>query len=794
MSILDKRAEPSGLVNPGRRLMAIGSLIAMLSSGPAVSAAERHVTVTLTEHGIPHVVARDWTGLGYGEGYALARNDLCSIANAIATYSGRRAQRYGVEGSFMAFAGAKALVPNAQEDLVQRFLINDEVVKRARAKMSSRARALVDGFAAGYNAYVAALPPENRPEACRGEGVIQPITGDDVIRRIHAVTILDGAEAYRSELLAAAPPSPERKTEAPPSAAPKSALGSNALAIGRDLTVNGSGLLLANPHFFWDGPDHFVVVHLTIPGRFDAMGAALNAHPAILIGFNRSLAWTRTSSTDAHAAFYRLKLDPADPTRYLVDGRSIPMRRSPVTVPTRDENGRPGVAQHVFWTTQFGPVVVSAQMPWSHNEAYALADPNRLNVRALDEDLQIASARRVEPLRARLQKSVGSGFVNTFAADATGKTLFAAMAPVLAFDAAKYRNCRSESATAPWWRPPVFDGSRSDCAPTRYKDAPERWVLPGLMKPSLIRTDYVANSNDSYWLTNAHQPLEGFSPIIGRERMPQRERQRTGHLMIRERISSTDGLPGNRFDVKTLETLLFQNRNLTADLVTDDLVAACRRTPAIDMEDGAHFDLSHACDVLGRWDRRQDLGSIGAALFREFAYQALTDGIYPDRFWKTPFDLKDPVGTPRGLTDDPATVLAILRSLAKAVARLGKVGIPIDVPLGQVQFVERNGRRIPLHGGPTMTTYNAMDNELIPNLGYTHPSMATSYVQVVGFGPHGPEADAILANSQSSDPASSFYADQTEMYSQKQWIRLPFTREDVASHAIAPPLVLRVSP
>lgn len=265
-------------------------------------------------------------------------------------------------------------------------------------------------------------------------------------------------------------------------------------------------------------------------------------------------------------------------------------------------------------------------------------------------------------------------------------------------------------------------------------------------------------------------------------------------MMVRERISGADGLPGNRFDAKTLETLLFQNRNLTADLVIDDLVTACRRTAVVQMEDGARFDLSEACGVLGRWDRRQNVGSVGAALFREFAYRALADGIYPDRFWKSPFDLDDPVGTPRGLTDDPTTVQAVLRSLANAVAGLGKVGIPIDARLGDVQFVERNGRRIPLHGGPTMTTYNAMDDELIPNLGYTHPSAATSYVQVVRLGPHGPEADAILANSQSSDPASPFYADQTEMYSQKQWLRLPFTRQEVSAHAIAPPLVLRVFP
>lgn len=252
-------ARPQMLASPratqvsGRRLVAIATLITALSFGPTVSAVERNVTVTLTEHGIPHVVAEDWNGLGYGEGYALARNDLCSIANAIATYSGRRAQRYGMAGAFTTYAGDTAPVPNAQEDLVQRFLIDDEVVKLARAKMSSRALALVDGFAAGYNAYVAALPPAKRPEACRGAGVIQPITGDDMIRRIYAFAILDGAEAYRSEVWAAAPPSPERKAEALPSMPAPSALGSNALAIGRDLTANGSGLLLANPR---DSPDH----------------------------------------------------------------------------------------------------------------------------------------------------------------------------------------------------------------------------------------------------------------------------------------------------------------------------------------------------------------------------------------------------------------------------------------------------------------------------------------------------------------------------------------------------------
>jgi acyl-homoserine-lactone acylase len=785
------------VVSSKRRLVELGGLIAALVACAASYAANQTVTITLTEHGIPHVVAQDWRGLGYGEGYALARNDLCAMADSFATYSGRRALRYGVAATFEAFTGA-APVPNAEEDLVQRFLIGDGVVKAARAEMSPRASALVDGFAAGYNAYVASLPSQNRPEACRANGVVEPITGDDVIRRIYAFAIHDGGQRYGRDLLAAAPPGPDRKAEIPASAPPSAevplrpASGSNALAIGRELTTNGSGLLLANPHFFWDGPNHFVEVHLTIPGQFDAMGVVLNGSPSIFIGFNASLAWTRTTSTDAHAALYRLKLDPTDPTRYIVDGRSIPMKRQRITVPTRDARGRTGRAEHVFWTTRFGPVIANARTPWTRSEAHALADPNHGNVRMLDEDLRLAQARAVETVRNDLRRSVASGFVNTIAADAKGEVLFAAMAPTPAFDKAKYEACRLGAERFPGL-PPTFDGSRSECLPGRYSDAPQPGILPGSLKPSLIRTDYVTNSNDSYWLGNVKQPLEGFSPIIGRERRPQRERQRTGHLIIQERISGADGLAGNRFDRRTLQTLLFRNRNLTADLLADDVVAACRRTPVIELKDGTSVDLTRACHVLSRWDRRQDLASVGAPLFREFAFTSARNGLYPDRLWKTPFDLEDPIGTPRGLTDDPAIVKEILASLAEASVRLDRAGIPIDAPLGQVQFVERNGRRIPLHGGPTMTTYNAMDVTLIPMVGYTNPTAAASYVQVVSFGPKGPEADAILAHSQSSDPASAFYADQTEMYSNKLWATLPFTPEAVAAHAIAPPLVLQLA-
>jgi acyl-homoserine-lactone acylase len=72
-------------------------------------------------------------------------------------------------------------------------------------------------------------------------------------------------------------------------------------------------------------------MHLTIPGKLDVMGAGLIVTPLVGIGFNKDVAWTHTVTTARHNTIFQLKLDPADPTAYMVDGRSEPMQRRTLT-------------------------------------------------------------------------------------------------------------------------------------------------------------------------------------------------------------------------------------------------------------------------------------------------------------------------------------------------------------------------------------------------------------------------------------------------------------------------------
>jgi acyl-homoserine-lactone acylase len=55
-----------------------------------------------------------------------------------------------------------------------------------------------------------------------------------------------------------------------------------------------------------------------------------------------------------------------------------------------------------------------------------------------------------------------------------------------------------------------------------------------------------------------------------------------------------------------------------------------------------------------------------------------------------------------------------------------------------------------------------------------------SYIQTVTWGDDGnPIAEGFVTYSQSTDPASPYYRDMTEAYSNKQWIRFPYTEQEI---------------
>jgi acyl-homoserine-lactone acylase len=367
----------------------------------------------------------------------MAGNDICGMGAVFATYSGERALRLGEDNTDISYILGRRPINNAVSDFAVRLMIHEGTLRTER-NSSPQIRDLISGYALGFNHYLA-LNTRVLPEPCRSTGLLRSITPEDVQRRVSGFGMLLSSGLVLKELYDAAPPSDKLALTAPPTAADNANLstafaGSNAYAFGRDSTDNGRGLLLGNPHFFWDGPNRFIEVHLTIPGEYDAMGVTVQGIPLILLGFNRSLAWTHTVSTDLRGAIYRLTLDPVNPTRYIVDGRSVPMTHRRVVIRVRSSTGAIATRTHDFWMTSFGPVLAGASLPWTRQFAYALGDANQDNDRMLQQWLDIGKSPDVGALKTALARDLGLPWMNTIAADRDGNAFYGDLSVAPNFD------------------------------------------------------------------------------------------------------------------------------------------------------------------------------------------------------------------------------------------------------------------------------------------------------------------------------------------------------------------------
>jgi len=758
------------------------------------------VRIVRTGHGIAHITADSEEALAYGIGYAHAQDHFCATADQLVTLRGERSRWFGAEAS--GTLGMRSL-PNRVIDLFVRAHMDDARLAQAWRGASSEARSQARGLVEGFNRYFEENH-EKLPAECAGAGWVQPMTLAEFRRMGEAMMIEAGVGAWADAVVAAQPPRPDGvptkpawlpipPVDGPPGPArTERPYGSNAFAFGRDASLNGQGLLLANPHMPWNGPDRFWQVHLTIPGRLDVMGATLGALPFVAIGFNESLAWSHTVSAGRRFTLHELRLAPGNPTSYIVDGQVEAMTQRTVHIAERGADGRQQTREQVFWSTRFGPVVVAPTLGlvWSPTVAYALQDVTTNNARWLDTWRAIDRAADVGALRGALALQ-GIPWMATVAADRAGHVLYADASAVPDVDAGRILGCTPSREAARMWPRAgllILDGSRSACEWTRDTSG---GLVPGAIPPArmpaLLRDDWVQSTSDSYWLANPAAPMTGFSPLAGFTGSPLPLRTRGALREITARLEGRDGRAlHQRMGPDELATLLLTNSNLAASIVLDDLLALCRQAPTEATRAG--------CAALAQWDRRDDTRSRGAHVFREFWRRAQ---VLPD-LWRVPFDRQDPVYTPRGL--DVAGRNAVLRNavfdaLGQAVHAIRAEGFALDAPLGDLQTRSSPAGPVPLAGGEefegVLNALGTMGVTPLTRAGYGI-DYGTSYLQIVSFEADGPVAWTLLPYGQSSSPGSPHAFDQLPAFSAKQWYIVPFKAADVAAERVGAPITLRL--
>ena len=766
---------------------------------PGGGAGEYRATIRRTSEGIPHVLAPDLASAAFGMGYAGAQDFVCTLADQIVKVRSERAKTFG---------DAK---DNIDSDFAYLALEVMARGKEALAGQSEEIRETVAGYAAGYNRYLETVGPAGLPAPCTGASWVRPITAEDLAAYYVDLDERGSSVPFLAYVAGAGAPGAGAPS-APASAIAlpdvgRSELGSTGWASGAARTEAGRGMLLANPHFPWEGELRFHESHLTVPGELDVYGASLQGAPVINIGFNEHVAWTHTVTPSKHFTVYRLELVPGDPTSYVFDGEPRAMTATEHTIEVLGEDGTLTPLTRTYYRSHYGPMLKGPGVAWDDQKAFTFRDANADNAGFLAQWARMNRATSAADLLEAQREVHGIPWVYTIATDETGAALLvdASRVPALSEETlAAYEDALAGDPEAKLLATNgviLLDGStsRDDWSTAGSEDG----LVPVGDAPQLSRQDFVMNANDPSWLTNPFAPITGYPLTYGAYRTAPSPRTRMNLTTLLETGPGSPSGDDGLFSLDELQAAALSNRAIVAELLREAVVARCTGIPSIDVG-GTQVPIADACAALAAWDGRLDVDSKGAVVWREllsgFTYAELLDA---GRLFSQPFDPENPVATPSGLAPAPGVEPdPVLEALGGAMLRLAQAGLDAESTLGEAQFTRKGDEVIPIHGGnafegtTNITSFSKSNSTLLPKLEQAPPiggskaglteegylvNFGSSFVMALEFTDAGPRAVALLSYSESSDPASAHYRDQTVMFSEKAWQPVRFTEEEIAA-------------
>ncbi|HEY2931276.1 MAG TPA: acylase [Acidobacteriota bacterium] len=665
------------------------------------------VLIRRDNYGVPHILGETEEAAAFGLGYAVAEDHILELARLFLKARSEEA----------AFFGEKFV----DSDLATKELQIHEYAQIGYQRMPPWVRFIVDGYAAGYNRYVA----KHRSELPEW---VKPVSGVDVVAHARRVIIMEFSMDLR-QLQAIG----RSASASAPNVWWEPVHGSNMWAIGKERSVSGKGILLGNPHLSWSGSQIFHEAHLTVPGKVNISGSTLIGAPGLAIGFNENLGWSHTVNAHDSDDVYELTLDSKDEHRYLYDGHSLPMQKQEIEVRVKTDSGMVARKKDVYWT-HYGPV-----LKWHAGKAYAFKSANLDECRFIEQWNRMGKAGNLAEFRRALDMQAIPMF-NICYADREGNVFY------------------------------IFNGRFPD-RPSGYRwsgvipgnTAASEWssILPESRLPQLINPSggYVQNSNSSPWYTNLRQ-------IIDRRNFP--EDLTPNFNGLRTQLS-LEMLEADRSI--TLDEVLsykYNTRLLLADRVKTDLL----QIAAGQTVDGINLDEPSA--VLQAWDNRAARESRSAMLFVTFwtKYREKARPLFA-KSWEE----RQPVTTPAGIGDKAAA----LKALAAAAKEMKEKYHVLDPPWGDIHRLRRGSLDVPI-GGLTddFGAFRIIGYEPLKD-GIFAARGGDSYVFAVEF-TSPPKAYSIVAYSQSDDQNSRHYTDQSALFAQEKWKQAWFTEDEIAKN------------
>ena len=668
------------------------------------------VTIYRDTYGIPHVFGETDAATLFGFAYAQAEDNFWRIEDNYIRSIGRRTEVEGLSG--------------LTNDRRNRALEIPRLAREEYRRLPRKMRALLDGFAAGLNAYLADHP-EVHPRLLTRFEPWYPLA---FIRyNYYQSGFFWGAGFRPSDLEMAAAHGFDRQGQPPgvwcqvPDVSDCHLLfGSNGWVIGPTKSATGHAMLFINPHLPFFGPGQVYEGHVNSKeSGWNFTGYTRLGFPFPYVGHNESLGWVSTDNAADQADLYAETFADSIRYRYGAGYRRATIWTETLVVKT-DSGPSPRVV--TFRKTHHGPIIGARDgKPLALKMAKLEADG------WLEEWYNMTRARSVAELK-RAMRTLNMLFGNVMAADAGGNIWY------LYNGAVPVRDPRFD------WSGPV-DGS--DPA-TEWKGYHTIAELPQLLNPA---TGWMQNCNTTpFLLSSSGNPDSSKFPryMVG-------EGDNFRGLTSRRILAGTARFTWDDWVRAAFDTYVMAADSFLPRLLGDFAADSTR-----------YGRLAPAIDVLARWNRRSDTTSVAMTLFDRWqerirdtggAIAALDSAMASlERDWGT---WRVPWGEVNRLQRIDERVDQQFADDRPSVAVRGVGGQHGAVFTYYTQPVSGQKRRYGVAGG--------------------------TYVSVVEFGPTVRQL-AVHTMGASGDPASPHYVDQAPLYARGEFRPAWFTLEEIRAH------------
>ncbi|HXH18295.1 MAG TPA: penicillin acylase family protein [Chitinophagales bacterium] len=684
-----------------------------------------NVTIVRDSFGVPHVFGKTDADAAYGLAWANAEDAFETMQESLLAGKGMMGRMKGAEGAkidFFAHAiGAKQIVN-------ERFF-NDLTPEYIR---------YVEGYCQGINAFA-----KKHPDRVLLKKAF-PVTPKDIMQAyvltFSALTgvagkvgdVLDGNYDPYWETLFGTPSAGRMPLSSSREMRDGESIrgGSNAFAMNKNITTDGSTYLCINPHMKVEGPFSFYEAHLCSREGLNITGTLFQGGTCVFMGCNENIGWAHTFNHFDGVDVYALKMHPKNNLEYELDGKYYPLTKRPVWLKVKIKKWLPAipVRRVTYWSRHFGPVLKS-----KGGRFYSVRGLAFMTIKAGQQFYYMNKARNFSEFRDAL-KMQGLAMFNIIYADREGNIYYL------------HNGLVPDRKAAYDWKG-LIPGNNSNYLWEKPLPVDS---LPHTLNPAC---GYVFNMNNTpfnatcYGHNDDPRRFPGYVEIDGRPCDNNRS-MRFMELLNEKSVFTFEDFKRMKFDYRWPQTSQFQE--------------SVKGLYAVDGQ--KYPDIADVIAVIKSWDKSCDTSSTGAAVFGLMLGSLLkkTDG---DRAFTMGID---------NLTETD-----FVNAYRHAKAHLVKHFGTVEVPLGKLQRYAKGGKDYAIPGFPDALMAN------YPRKPHKNGSFKLEYgdtfIQFVKFPCNGePVIESLLPYQDS--PSSCI--DQTRMYQQMQTKTMSLSKDEVMKKAV----------